>query len=310
MPQETKTKKIAPKKPAKPSAKAKAPDLAAAKADKKPAKRSVAPKGRMSKAGKTQAARKLVAKDMVREAKVSIVFDKKPLTARKSAAEKEVRDAGDGPAKEYKGLAEEKAPVRKKEDDRAAKDDEGRGEEKGVSIQEEEEVFTGWIGKNYIPRKWEKPFYKVCLAASALVILLSLAEGSWLRAVTFFALAVILVFELRDEPRDIGYEINIDGIQIDGKLYKFEDIRSFALGKKAGSDIVKLEMKSSIFPVKELHLAEGQDALYIETLLEYFLPKETQEDMLFNFHKEEKSADLSDEEFINKKVDEYLKGHF
>lgn len=175
---------------------------------------------------------------------------------------------------------------------------------------EEEEVFARWKGKNFISREWEKPFYQVCLIASAVVILGSLGDGSWLRAVTFFALAVILVFELRDKPMDIDYEINIDGIQIDGKLYKFEDIRSFALGKKAGFDIVKLEIKSSLFPVKELHLAEGQDVLYIETLLEYFLPKETQEDSLFNFHKEEKSEELSDEEFINKKVDEYLKGRF
>lgn len=180
----------------------------------------------------------------------------------------------------------------------------------GPDGKPEAETFARWTGKNFIRRQWEKPFYQICLIASLAVILLSFTDGSWLRAVTFFALAFILVFELRDEPRDIGYEINIDGIEIDGKLYRFEDIRSFALGKKAGFDIVTLEMRKSLFPARELHLAEGQDTLYIETLLEYFLPNEMQENVLFNFHKEESSADLSEEEFIKKKVDEYLKGHF
>ncbi len=171
-----------------------------------------------------------------------------------------------------------------------------------------EEAFVRWTGKNFIRREWEKPFYRVCLIASAIVILMSLGDGSWLRAVTFSALAAILIFELRDEPKDISYEVNIDGIEIDGKLYRFEDIRSFELGKKGGFDIVRLQLKGPLFPIREIHLAEGQDILYMETLLEYFLPKEAQEDALFSFHKEEKEKELTDEEFINKKVDEYLKG--
>jgi|GEM_PF-2518340 hypothetical protein len=220
-----------------------------------------------------------------------------------ASGEKTNGDAKKNPMPARKGKTKKAGGMRKNT---------GEAEEKVAGVQEEDEYFVKWTGKSFIPRQWEKSFYQVCLIASAAVVLWSISDGSWLQAVTFLALAATLVLELKDEPRDIGYEINIDGIVIDGKLYRFEDIRSFDLGKKNGFDVIKLRMKHMLLPMRELHLAEGQDVLYIETLLEYFLPKEAHKDTLFDFGKkdEKNSEELAEEEFINKKVDEYLKGQF
>jgi hypothetical protein len=142
-----------------------------------------------------------------------------------------------------------------------------------------------------------------------MVFLWSVADGSRLSAITFFMLAVIIVLELKDVPRDVDYEINIDGILIDGKLYRFDEIQSFEIAKKGEFDIVKLQLRSTLFPTREIHLAEGQDLVYIETLLEYFLPKEAREDTLLNLRKRERGKEeLTEDEFIDQKVDEYLNG--
>lgn len=178
------------------------------------------------------------------------------------------------------------------------------------AADEEEKTFIKWTGKNFLRPEGQTFFYEVSLVASIVVILWSLIDRSWLSALTFLSLAVMIVVELKDVPKDVEYEISIDGILIDGKLYKFDDIRSFGFTKKEGVDIVKLQLHNSIFPTRELHLAEGQDLVYIETLLAYFLPKEEPEDTLFNFRKRgKKERDMTEEELINQKVDEYLNPH-
>lgn len=172
---------------------------------------------------------------------------------------------------------------------------------------EEEKTFIKWTGKNFVRPEGQTFFYEVSLVASVVVILWSLIDRSWLSALTFLSLVVMIVVELKDVPKDVEYEISIDGILIDGKLYKFDDIRSFGFTKREGVDIVKLQLHNSIFPTRELHLAEWQDLVYIETLLAYFLPKEEPEDTLFSFRKRgKKERDMTEEELINQKVDEYL----
>ncbi|MFA7170846.1 MAG: hypothetical protein WC180_02545 [Candidatus Paceibacterota bacterium] len=174
---------------------------------------------------------------------------------------------------------------------------------------EEEKTFIKWTGKNFVRPEGQTFFYEVSLVASVITFLWSAIGQNWLTALTFLALVVMIVIELKDVPRDVEYEINIDGILIDGKLYRFDNIHSFELTKNGDFDIVKLQLHDSIFPTRELHLTEGQDVVYIETLLAYFLPKEKQEDALFNFRKRGKSEeDMTEDEFIDQKVDEYLNG--
>lgn len=157
------------------------------------------------------------------------------------------------------------------------------------------EMFVRWTGKNFIQSDKDRFFYKASLAASILAAIWSAASGNWLPAVTFLTAAVVMLFELRDVPRDIEYEINIDGILIDAKLYRFDAFDSFDVAKKAGYDIVRLKFRNSFFPVREIHIAEDQDPVYIETLLEYFLPNEIQEELLFNFDKRRDVREADDE---------------
>jgi hypothetical protein len=102
----------------------------------------------------------------------------------------------------------------------------------GEAPQAEPKYFARWAGKSFLRTAGEVYFYKAAFVASILAIFFFLREGSWMAIVTFLVTMVIIMLELKDQPRDVDYEINIDGIKIDGRLYRFDDIHSFELGRK------------------------------------------------------------------------------
>jgi hypothetical protein len=172
---------------------------------------------------------------------------------------------------------------------------------------QEDRHFAKWVGRDFFRSKEETLLYYLSLVAGIVAILFSIRDRNWLSLITFATLFVVVVFELRTESKDINYEINIDGILIGDRLYKFEEIRSFEISRKGDFNVVKLQLRNSLFPMRELYLDESQDIAYMQALLEYFLPEEKQEDMLFNFKSGKK---LTEDEFIDQKVNEYLKGKF
>lgn len=184
-------------------------------------------------------------------------------------------------------------------------------EKTSVDVQKEilgdsqEKHFAKWVAKDFVRSREDVLFYWGSAAAAILVILWSIKDGNWISFVTFVTLLVVIAFELKSVPRDVEYKIDIDGISIDGRLYKFEDIRSFEIVQKEDLNVLKLQLKSSLFPVKELFLDPSQNLAFMQALMEYFLPQEKQEETLFNFNTK---RELTEEEFIDKQVNDYLKG--
>lgn len=178
---------------------------------------------------------------------------------------------------------------------------------KTEGVEEDKKYFAKWTEKDFKRTGEEAWFYRVSLVAATLGMLWAAYDRNFLTFFTFFILTVVILLELRWESRDVEYEVNMDGIFIAGKSYRFEEIKSFEITKKGDCDVVKFQLKNSIFPVKEMYLnAAEQDLPFMRALLKHFLPEETQEEKLFNFTKAEKK--LTEEEYIDKKVNEYLKG--
>lgn len=166
--------------------------------------------------------------------------------------------------------------------------------------------FAKWTEKDFKRTDREIWFYRASLVVAAPGMFWAVYDRNLLTFFTFFMLAVVAALELRWEPAEVEYEINMEGISIGGKLYCFGGIKSFEVVKKDGSGVVKFQLKNSIFPVKEMYLDSGQDLRFIQALLKHFLPEEPQEDKLFSFTGKE--SKLTEEEYIDKKVNEYLKG--
>lgn len=167
-----------------------------------------------------------------------------------------------------------------------------------------EQCFARWTGKDYVRTENETLLYQLSAVGSVAMIFWSYREGSVLSILTFVLLLLVVASELRSAARDIAYEINLDGVVIDGRLYRFETIRSFEVTKKGEFDVIKLQLKTTLFPVRELHLAAEQDVLFIKNLLRYFLLEERQQETLVSFRNK---RELTEKEYIDEKVDELLK---
>lgn len=331
MPKETKTKKVVG---------AKVALVKSTPIRKISAKKSVEKKAVAKKPAKVNVKAKGEEKKRLKIAKSNIVEKKKPVVKRV----RKTSDINKVPAIKTESIVFMRTPIAKKRAASGAKktisnksklmqseaeeikkgemsmQDEIQNEVSSVSEEVRSEVediqdggeksFIKWTGKSFLKSKEDTLFYKVSLAVALGIILWGIKDGSWLSVVTFLTLAVIIIYELKDEPTDIDYEINIDGISIGGRLYKFDDIHSFDIVKKKESYIVKIQLRDSFLPTKELHLAAGQDLVYMETLLEYFLPREAHEEMLFNFRKSpEVRKEMTEDEFIEQKVKEYINQH-
>lgn len=170
-----------------------------------------------------------------------------------------------------------------------------------------EEYFLRWKGPDFVRTVGEEYLYRASVVLSVLIVLWSLWQMNFFTALSFAVLLVVVIFELKSQPKEVECEVSLEGVKIDGRLLRFSAMRSFDLSEKGGFSVVRLQMKTAIFPMKELFLAEGQDLNYVKALFEYFLPEEKQEDKLFNF-KEKK--ELTEDEYLEKVVDDYVKGKF
>lgn len=184
---------------------------------------------------------------------------------------------------------------------------ENKIEKRSGGLKAEKKYFAKWKERDFVRSGGETFFYYVSFFATLVTMIWFFMEGNLLSFMTFGVLLVVIVFELKAESHEVEYQIDIDGILIDGKLYKFDEMDSFQIVEVKGRNVIKLRLKNSIFPMRELYLNENQDLKYMQAVMEYFLPEKRQDDMLFNFKNENS---LTQEEAINKKVDEYLKGKF
>lgn len=166
-----------------------------------------------------------------------------------------------------------------------------------------EEYLAEWTALEFTRTGEEILWYYLSIGAAALMILWSVYQKSLIVAVTFFLLIVVVAFQISRKPKNVKCKIGLDGIIIDGAIYKYNSIKSFEVAQNDDFNLLKFRLKNAILPVKEIQLAK-QDPYYIRAALEYFLPEEEQEEALVGFENKNRTDDeyLSDEDFY-----EYLK---
>jgi hypothetical protein len=196
--------------------------------------------------------------------------------------------------KDSRRKAVKKSSVEKKEKSRATKKENNK---------KENTYLAEWTAPEFVITRDEMLFYYASAILSVLMVVWSLYNGNFITAITFFLLAIVVAFHIYRQPEKIKFIIDIDGMILNDKLYRYDEIESFEVVQGDDFNVLKFKLKNSILPSKEIHLA-GQDPYYIRAALEYFLPEKKQKETLFSFKKENNLEDeeLSDEEFI-----EYLK---
>lgn len=108
------------------------------------------------------------------------------------------------------------------------------------------------------------------------IVIFAVLRDIWLILLTGSIIFVYYALA-RVEPTDIEHRVLNTGIEISGRLYSWEDLKSFSLGRNGSVDILKLETKM-VFPhALELLLPEETDIEELSELKElliHYLPYE------------------------------------
>ncbi len=159
-----------------------------------------------------------------------------------------------------------------------------------------------WTASEFIKTNEEMLFYYASIIGSILMIAWSFMQGSFITVTTFMAVIVVVVFQIYRQPLAVECKIDLDGIILNGRLYRYNEIDSFEVIQGDENNVLKFKLKNAFLPIKEVQLAE-QDPYYIRAALEHFLPEKKQKEMLMNYEKKKEfGEDMSEEEF-----EEYLK---
>lgn len=150
----------------------------------------------------------------------------------------------------------------------------GADEDDGLEIEGDN---VSWVANEFIHQergtKWFVGFVVVILAFVGLAIWMQW----WSFLVLLVVIAVVIVIYTRRPPHELSYVLNNDGLEVDGKLYEFENFKAFGVIKdgeeysvmliptqrfqpglmvyfpeEAGEDIV--DMLGSRLPMKDLKL--------------------------------------------------------
>ena len=172
-----------------------------------------------------------------------------------------------------------------------------------IKNTKKEEYLAEWTALEFTRTREEVAWYYVSIVAAALMVLWSLFQKSFIVAVTFFLLILVVAFQISRKPKKIKCKIDLDGIIIGEVIYKYKDLKSFEVIQSDDFNLLKFRLKNAVLPVKEIQLAK-QNPYYIRAALEYFLVEEEQKESLVGFENENKADEeyLSEEDFY-----EYLK---
>ena len=165
------------------------------------------------------------------------------------------------------------------------------------------EYLAEWMAPEFVKTKEETFWYYLSAGASVLMVVWSFYQKNLIVVITFLLLFLVVIFQIKREPKNIKYKIDLEGIIIDEAVYKYSSIKSFEVIQNDDFNLLKFRLKNAILPVREVQLAK-QDPYYIRAALEYFLPEEEQKEALVGFENKNGSDEeyLSDEDFY-----EYLK---
>lgn len=170
-----------------------------------------------------------------------------------------------------------------------------------------EEYFLRWQAVDFAKNLQQLDWYYVAIPVIVFIILGFLFTRNPIPALTFVVVLAVIIIDLKNQPQLIEYEVNMDGVVMGEQFFSFSEIRSFSMVQRDGYSIVQLNLRSGLFPIKELVLEEGADLIYTEALFSHFLPQQEQEWSVLNINSKKSDSELSEDEFIDKVVDAYVR---
>ena len=165
--------------------------------------------------------------------------------------------------------------------------------------KDDEQNFAKWIAPEHIKTLRDMVIYYFSAVLAIIAIIHFVLQGSFIPVFTFTMMLIVLGIYIYQKPHDVEYKIDLDGISIDDKLYRYHQIKLFQVIEDEEYSVLRFELKNSVLPVKTIYLI-NQDPLYIRAVLENFLLEKELTESLLNFEKEDDIDDcISDEELYD-----------
>ncbi|MBW6441202.1 hypothetical protein K0B03_04230 [Patescibacteria group bacterium] len=168
-------------------------------------------------------------------------------------------------------------------------------------VKDNDPNFAKWIAPEHIKTKEDMILYYGGSVLSLIAIGYFAFQGSFIPVFTFTMMLIVLIMHILQEPREIEYKIDLDGISIGDRLYKYANIQSFQVIEDEEYSLLKFKLKNFVLPVKTLFLID-LDPLYIRAILENFLVEDVLSESLVNYEKKDDASEYISDEDIERLI--------
>lgn len=105
-----------------------------------------------------------------------------------------------------------------------------------------------WEVPEYHPHNRDKRWYYIAGTASAAILAYSLFTGNFLLAVIIILIGIVVLIQDAQEPDNLVFSMNHDGIMIGKKMYDFTELKDFAIiyRPKENTKNLYFEFKSAV----------------------------------------------------------------
>lgn len=140
-----------------------------------------------------------------------------------------------------------------------------------------------WQAKEFKKRQKTVSWYIGWGILSLLIIAFAVWQKSALMVIVFVLISVCVYLFAQKEPKKINFAISKKGIKIDGKLYDYDELKSFWIFYDPPSKkILSLESKKILMPYVNIPINKLNPVKLRKILLKYIPEKEHQESLIDN----------------------------
>jgi len=135
-----------------------------------------------------------------------------------------------------------------------------------------------WSFPEYARHERQRGWYFWSILISLGIIVYAILTGNWLFALIIIMFGIIIVINHHNQPEEMKFEIDHDGIKLNGKLYKYDEINRFwIIYQPPEVKNLYFDMKSPFRPRLSIPLGK-ENPVDIKAFLRQYLEEDLDEE--------------------------------
>ncbi len=131
-----------------------------------------------------------------------------------------------------------------------------------------------WTFQEYIKHNRGRAWYIWAIIIGGAIIVHSLLTGNWLFALIIIMISIIMVINHQQEPRQMKFEINHQGVKLGDKEYEYNEISKFwIIYQPPHVKNLYFDFKSPFRPKLSIPL-EKENPVHVKSFLHQYLEED------------------------------------